>query len=60
MKRPTNFFFKKKFCWISDFVKSEKVLETDARSKNMKPLWKVKGFEQHISWNVRVPDCVVS
>ena len=24
----------------------------------MKPLWKVTGFEQHSSWNARVPDCV--
>ena len=27
--------------------------------KTMKPLWKVKRFELHISWNVCVPDCVV-
>ena len=27
---------------------------------NIQPLWKVKGFEQYTSWNLRVPDCVSS
>ena len=42
---------------IKQGSKSEKVLETATRSKNMKPLWKFRDFEQHISWNARVPDC---
>ena len=40
-------------------LKSAKVLATATTSKkNMKPLWKVKRFEQCASWNVRVPDSV--
>ena len=36
-------------------------LETATRSKkNMKELWKVKGFEKQTSWTVSVPDCVFS
>ena len=35
----------------------KKCLKQIRESKKMKPLWKVKGFEQHILWNARVPDC---
>ena len=41
-------------------LKSGRVPQTATRSKNMKPLWKVKGFFDHTSWNVSVPDCVFS
>ena len=37
-------------------MKSGKVLETIARSKNMKPLWKVRGFFSHTSWRVSDTD----
>ena len=30
------------------------------KQKNMKPLWKVKGFAKRTSWKVRVPDWVSS
>ena len=33
-------------------------VETATRSKNMKPLWKVNGFEKQTSWKVSVLDCV--
>ena len=39
-------------------LKSRKVFETATRSKkNMKSLWKVKGFEKPATWKESVPDC---
>ena len=43
---------------IKKGLTAAKVLETDTRSKKYEPLWKVKGFEQYTSCDVRVPDCV--
>ena len=37
-------------------MKSREVLETSTRNKNMKPVWKVKGFEKQTSWTVSVLD----
>ena len=42
------------------FQAQVKCLKHLREAKNMKPLWKVNGFEQHMSWNVRVPDFVLS
>ena len=39
-------------------LNSANVLETASRCEKMKPLWKVKRFEQYKSWNARVPECV--
>ena len=38
-------------------LKTRKVLETATRSKKLKPLWKVKGFEKQTSWKASVLDC---
>ena len=39
-------------------VHTQKDVHVGVTLFNMKPLWKVKGFEQQTSWKVRVLDCV--